>query len=240
MSYTAIDVDEHLFETAISDFFQQGGQGLNCTVPLKLLAFQRADHLSQRAQRCGAVNTLSLQHDGTIHGDNTDGVGLLRDLTSNLKIPISNAKLLILGAGCATRGILEQLLQERPQHIVIANRTIEKAQQLAKSFSDLGDVTGCGYDALNGQSFDLILNATAASLHNQLPPLPDTALKPDGSCYDLAYGSQPTPFVKWGQQHNAAISTDGLGMLVEQAAEAFLIWRGVRPETQSVMDNISR
>jgi shikimate dehydrogenase len=239
MSYTAVDVSEDQFETAINDFYQQGGLGLNCTVPLKLLAFQRADLLSQRAQRCGAVNTLSFKGDGTILGDNTDGVGLLRDITHNQNVPIRDTKLLILGAGGATRGILEPLLQEDPQQIVIANRTVEKALSLAELFNDLGNVIGCGYDALDGQSFDLIINATAASLHNQLPPLPDTALKPNGNCYDLAYGAQPTPFVKWGQQHGATISVDGLGMLIEQAAEAFLIWRGVRPNTQSMIQDDS-
>jgi shikimate dehydrogenase len=185
------------------------------------------------------VNTLSFKKDGSIHGDNTDGMGLLRDITHNLNIPVRDSKLLILGAGGATRGILEPLLQEDPQQIVIANRTVEKALLLAESFNDLGNVTGCGYDTLNGQTFDLILNATAASLHNQLPPLPDTALKPNGNCYDLAYGSQPTPFVKWGRQHGAKISTDGIGMLIEQAAEAFLIWRGVRPETESLISDDS-
>ncbi len=239
MTYAAMDVAEDQFENSISEFYQQGGLGLNCTVPLKLLAFQRADQLSQRAQRCGAVNTLSFKEDGTIHGDNTDGLGLLRDITHNLNIPIKKNKLLILGAGGATRGILEPLLQEDPQHIVIANRTVEKALLLAESFNDLGNVTGCGYDALDGLSFDLILNATAASLHNQLPPLPDTALKPNGNCYDLAYGTQPTPFVKWGKQHGAVISADGIGMLIEQAAEAFLIWRGVRPETESLISDDS-
>jgi shikimate dehydrogenase len=239
MTYTAVDVAEDQFDTAICDFHHQGGLGLNCTVPLKLLAFQCADKLSQRAQRCGAVNTLSFKKDGSIHGDNTDGMGLLRDITHNLNIPVRDSKLLILGAGGATRGILEPLLQENPQKIVIANRTVEKALSLAESFNDLGNVTGCGYDTLNGQTFDLILNATAASLHNQLPPLPDTALKPNGNCYDLAYGSQPTPFVKWGQQHGAVISVDGIGMLIEQAAEAFLIWRGVRPETESLISDDS-
>ncbi len=154
MTYAAVDVSEDQFETAINDFFQQGGKGLNCTVPLKLLAFQRADQLSQHAQRCGAVNTLSLQADGTIHGDNTDGLGLLRDLTDNLGIQIRDNNLLILGAGGATRGILQPLLQEQPQQIIIANRTLEKALTLAESFNDLGNVVGCGYDALNDQSFD--------------------------------------------------------------------------------------
>jgi shikimate dehydrogenase len=237
MTYTAIDVPPQTFDAAITDFYHQGGKGLNCTVPLKELAFECADELSQRALRCGAVNTLLFQPDGGLYGDNTDGVGLLRDLTHNLNIPIKNKNLLILGAGGATRGILEALLKEQPQQIVIVNRTVEKALKLAELFSDLGDVTGCGYNDLKSRTFDLILNATAASLHGQLPPLPETLLAPNAYCYDLAYATQPTPFVKWGREHGAAISTDGIGMLVEQAAEAFLIWRGVRPETQTLIQN---
>lgn len=237
MTYTAIDVPPQTFDAVITDFYHQGGKGLNCTVPLKQLAFECADELSQRAQRCGAVNTLVFQPDGGLYGDNTDGVGLLRDLTHNLNIPIKNKNLLILGAGGATRGILETLLKEQPQQIVIVNRTVEKALKLAELFSDLGDVTAYGYNDLKLRSFDLILNATAASLHGQLPPLPETLLAPNASCYDLAYATQPTPFVKWGREHGAAISTDGIGMLVEQAAEAFLIWRGVRPETQTLIQN---
>ncbi len=235
MLYTAIDVSKQNFQAAITDFYHQGGKGLNCTVPLKELAFECADELSQRALRCGAVNTLLFQSDGGIYADNTDGVGLLRDLTHNLKLSLCDKRLLILGAGGATRGILESLLQEKPKQIVIVNRTIEKAKALAELFADLGNVNGCGYNDLGNQSFDLILNATAASLHGELPPLADTLLNPNAACYDLAYGLEPTPFVTWGREHGAALSVDGIGMLVEQAAEAFLIWRGVRPETQALI-----
>ncbi|HFD12101.1 MAG TPA: shikimate dehydrogenase [Crenotrichaceae bacterium] len=237
MTYTAIDVPGQCFDQALTKFYQQGGKGLNCTVPLKELAFKRADHLSERARRCGAVNTLVFREDGQIDADNTDGIGLLRDLTHNLKIQINKQKLLILGAGGATRGILESLLTEQPEQIVIANRTVSKATKLAELFSDLGEVTGCGYDDLKAQRFDIVVNATAASLHGQLPPLPDTLLAEDACCYDLAYSVQPTPFVSWGNQYGAAVSTDGIGMLVEQAAEAFLIWRGIRPETMPLIND---
>lgn len=236
MTYTAIDVPAQNFQTAVTDFYDQGGKGLNCTVPLKELAFHYADEVSTRAQRCGAVNTLMFQDDGRLYGDNTDGIGLLRDLTDNLDIPLQNRSILILGAGGATRGILEMLLNKKPQHICIVNRTQSKAQNLVELFTDLGKVTACGYNELGHQSFDLIINATAASLHGDLPPLPDNLLTENGYCYDLAYALEPTPFVQWGRVHGARISVDGIGMLVEQAAEAFYIWRGIRPETQSLID----
>lgn len=235
MTYTAIDVPRQNFEAAVRAFYADSGRGLNCTVPLKELAFELADQSSQRARRCGAVNTLVFQADGSLYGDNTDGVGLLRDLTDNLAVQIHNKTMLILGAGGAARGILEALLREKPVQIVIANRTVEKALRLAELFSDLGDVKGCGYDGLQSQSFDIVINATAASLSGELPPLPETLLNAKACCYDLAYASQPTPFVQWGRDHGASISTDGIGMLVEQAAEAFYLWRGIRPETRSLI-----
>jgi shikimate dehydrogenase len=151
-----------------------------------------------------------------------------------LQVPIHNQRLLILGAGGATRGILEPLLQEQPAQLLIANRTAEKASALAQQFSHLGELSACGLDEISG-SFDLIINATAASLSNQLPPLPNAVLAQQGSCYDLAYAKQATPFVTWGIQQGATQSVDGIGMLVEQAAEAFFIWRGVRPQTEHVI-----
>lgn len=237
MTYTAIDVSPENFEAALTDFFAQGGKGLNCTVPLKELAFNRADELSQRALRCGAVNTLVLQPDGSLYGDNTDGIGLLRDLIVNLDITISTQRVLILGAGGATRGILEVILNEQPAQVVIANRTVEKAVRLAELFNDLGEIDGCGYDELTSRSFDLVINATAASLSGQLPPLPESLLEPGACCYDLAYAKHSTPFVTWAEEHGASVAVDGIGMLVEQAAEAFYIWRGVRPETVSLIQN---
>jgi len=235
LDYTSQDVPAELFTSAIAEFFKQGGKGLNCTVPLKELAWDRADTLSERAQFSKAVNTLVLQEDGTLLGDNTDGLGLVADLTVNHGISLNNKRILILGAGGASRGIIGPLMEKSPVGIVIANRTVEKAIALSHEFSQLGEIAGCAYEALKGFSFDLILNATSASLTGELPPLTDNLLAENGCCYDLAYGNQPTAFVKWGVAQGAIKSLDGLGMLVEQAAEAFFVWRGVRPETKEII-----
>ena len=235
MDYRAMDVPPESFEAALATFLAAGGKGLNCTVPLKELAFRKADALTDRAKRAGAVNTLAVQADGRLLGDNTDGSGLLRDLMVNLDLQIAGKSLLILGAGGAVRGILEPLLRECPQRLAIANRTAGKAKQLALEFEDLGRIESGGYEELAGQRFDLILNATAASLSGDVPPLPAGLLNPNGVCYDLAYGTEPTAFVRWGMGIQAARNVDGIGMLVEQAAEAFLLWRGVRPDTRPVI-----
>lgn len=235
LEYTSQDVPAELFASAIADFFKQGGKGLNCTVPLKELAWQRAEVLSERAQFSKAVNTLVLQEDGCLLGDNTDGIGLVADLTINHSISLFKKRILILGAGGASRGIIAPLMEKSPAHIVIANRTVEKAIVLSKEFSQLGEIVGCAYEDIENTEFDLILNATSASLTGELPPLTDNLLAENGCCYDLAYGNQPTAFVKWGIAHAAEKSLDGLGMLVEQAAEAFYIWRGVRPETKDII-----
>jgi len=231
LEYTAVEVPAELFQTAVAMFFAEGGKGLNCTVPLKELAWRYADRKTERAQLSKAVNTLALQPDGSLLGDNTDGIGLVTDLLANHAIALSGIRILILGAGGASRGIIAPILEQSPQTLVIANRTVDKAVKLAAEFHDKGPITGCGYDALENRQFDLILNATSASLSGQLPPLPDGLLAAGGNCYDLAYGNEPTAFVRWGLENHAAKSLDGLGMLVEQAAEAFFIWRGVRPQT---------
>jgi len=235
LAYKAQDVPAAEFVSASRAFFAVGGKGLNCTVPLKELAFDFADQLTERARRAKAVNTLKRQDDGSILGDNTDGVGLVTDLQQNHKIKLQGSRILILGAGGATRGILALLLACKPQQIVIANRTVSKAEQIALEFADLANVASCGYAELVNQQFDLILNATSASLSAELPPLPEQLLAQHGSCYDLAYANQPTAFVKWGQENHAVNSLDGLGMLVEQAAEAFWLWRDVRPQTAQVI-----
>jgi shikimate dehydrogenase len=236
LNYIALDVPAESFSDSINTFLAQGGKGLNCTVPLKELAWQRADNLTERARFSKAVNTLALQNDGSLLGDNTDGIGLVKDLIQNHKIPLSAIRILILGAGGASRGIIGPILEQSPECIWIANRTVSRAQQLAEEFALLGHhIQSCGFNELNGQRFDLILNATSASLTNELPPLPDNLLSENGCCYDLAYANKATTFVQWGQQQNAAKSLDGLGMLVEQAAEAFYIWRSVRPDTKPVI-----
>lgn len=239
MRYTAQDVTAAAFDQAVERFFGEGGKGLNCTVPLKELAWAIVDRKSPRAELCRAVNTLAVR-DGTLYGDNTDGIGLVRDLTVNQQMTLTGKSILILGAGGASRGILGPLLEQRPKRLMIANRTVARAVDLAESYRDMGAVAACSFADLEGQRFDLILNATAASLQGSLPPLPDGILAAAGCCYDLAYGSQPTAFVRWGLQQHAARSLDGLGMLVEQAAEAFLLWRGVRPETAPVIEYLRR
>jgi len=233
--YTAEDIPAESFDEGLSSFFSQGGKGLNCTVPLKELAWQRADTLSERAKFSKAVNTLVLQKDGSLFGDNTDGIGLVTDLTINHNISLENKRILILGAGGASRGIIGPIMQKSPTHIVIANRSVEKAITLSQEFSQLGKITGCSYDEIKNSEFDIILNATSASLTGDLPPLSSSLLATKGTCYDLAYSNDPTAFVKWGLENDAVKSLDGLGMLIEQAAEAFFIWRGVRPETKDII-----
>lgn len=236
LNYEAQKVSPEQFQAAATTFFAQGGKGLNCTVPLKGLAFVFADIKTERAQLSQAVNTLALQADGSILGDNTDGIGLVIDLTANHALSLIGSSILILGAGGASRGIIGPILEQSPNSLVIANRTVDKAVNLAQTFQAHGRVTACGFDDLPKQSFDLILNATSASLSDELPPLPEGLLAKNGVCYDLAYGNKPTAFVRWGREHHAAQSLDGLGMLVEQAAEAFFIWRGVRPKTRPIID----
>jgi shikimate dehydrogenase len=238
LGYTAVEVPAEQFQTAVATFFAEGGKGLNCTVPLKELAWSYADRKTERAELSKAVNTLALLADGSILGDNTDGIGLVTDLTANHGIALAGMRILILGAGGASRGIIAPILEQSPQSLVIANRTVDKAVKLAAEFHDKGKIpiTGSGFDDLKNRQFDLILNATSASLSGQLPPLPTGLLAAGGSCYDLAYGNEPTAFVRWGLENHAAKSLDGLGMLVEQAAEAFFIWRGIRPKTRSVIE----
>lgn len=238
LEYDAVEISADQFETEARNFFNRGGKGLNCTVPLKELAWQFADHKTDRAGLSKAVNTLALQTDGTILGDNTDGTGLIKDLTVNHDIKLAGKSILILGAGGASRGIIGPISDQTPRNIVIANRTVTKAVKLAEEFN-LPLLKGCGFKDLRGLSFDLIINATAASLNHELPPLPDNILTAHGHCYDLAYSNQPTAFVLWGYRNNAAKSLDGLGMLVEQAAEAFFVWRGIRPETIPVIQRLN-
>jgi shikimate dehydrogenase len=238
--YTAQDVTPDAFETSVREFFANGGKGLNCTVPLKELAWKIADLRSEDAERSKAINTLALCQDGTIYGDNTDGIGLIRDLTINFGCTLESRRVLLLGAGGASRGIIGPLLEQGPSCVIIANRTPEKAVRLAEEFCGLGPITGCGLSDLGTEAFDLVLNATSASLTGELPKLPSNILRTGACCYDLAYGVEPTPFVRWGLEMGADISVDGIGMLVEQAAEAFFIWRGIRPDTAPVIDLLNR
>lgn len=223
------------FAGAADTFFSAGGKGLNITVPFKLDAFAYARQLTPRARSAAAVNTLALQADGLVLGDNTDGAGLVGDMRHNLHWSLQGKRILVLGAGGAVRGVLAPLLAELPSTITIANRTVEKAAELATAFADLGSVDGCGFAELGGRIFDLVINGTSASLAGDLPPLPQDILASGCCCYDMMYGSKPTVFMAWASNQGAAHVADGLGMLVEQAAEAFYLWRGVRPETAPVI-----
>lgn len=235
LEYRAILVEPGHFAAAADAFRDAGGQGLNVTVPFKQDAWRYVDERGSHAERAGAVNTIVFREDGSAFGENTDGIGLVRDLSVNHGFEPAGKRILLLGAGGAARGVLPSLLAEKPEVLVIANRTPARAVELAVMFSDLGPISGCGFDELSGQSFDLIINATAAGLSDAVPPLPDGILNKGGWCYDMMYGDEPTVFVRWGQEHGAARALDGLGMLVEQAAESFYLWRGVRPQTAPVI-----
>ena len=238
IEYTAIQVDLGGFDQAVGNFFAHGGKGLNVTVPFKQEAWELAEDLSPEAKRAGAVNTLLMNSDGKLLGRNTDGIGLVRDLLQNHGASIVNKRVLLVGAGGAARGVLQPLLDEKPSTLVIVNRTPTRAHNLAEAFSEQGDVTGAGFDDLSDQTFDLIINATAASLQGEVPPLPTGVCADNCWCYDMMYSAEPTPFVLWGEKQGASKSVDGLGMLVEQAAESFYYWRDVRPETKPVIQLI--
>ena len=238
VNYRAILVQPGEFAMAVNAFRDAGGRGLNITVPFKPEAHAHVDRLNERARRAGAVNTIIFHADGSSVGDNTDGVGLIRDLIHNHGARLEGKRLLLLGAGGAARGVLPALLGQRPASLVVANRTPEKAQGLARDCADLGTVRGAGLAELAGQRFDLIVNATAAGLDDRMVTLPDELLAEGGWGYDLMYGDRPTAFVRWCRQQGAARSLDGLGMLVEQAAESFSLWRGVRPETLPVIQRL--
>lgn len=237
--YERILGDPDHFPEDVRRFLAAGGKGLNVTVPFKEQAWQLADELTPRARDAGAVNTLVLRPDGSLLGDNTDGVGLVRDLARNQGFDFAGKRILLLGAGGAARGVVRPLLEQKPALLVIANRTAQKARELAAELQDEGpEVRGLGLDELEGSRFDLIINATAAGLKGEVPGIPGDCLAPGGWIYDMMYGAEPTAFVRWGQAHGAERSLDGLGMLVEQAAESFRIWRGVLPATQAVIEEL--
>lgn len=235
MQYELLQVAPDKLDTAVSQFRRTGGKGLNITVPHKQAVLRFVDEMSERADTAGAVNTLAFRDQG-IFGDNTDGVGLLRDLTVNLGMELDGANILILGAGGATRGIVGPLLEARPRSLWIANRTLDKAEALAVQFADSGPVSACQFDRIPAsEHFNLVINATSAGLRGETPPYPAAAVSDRTFCYDLSYGLNPTPFSIWARERGASHSVMGWGMLVEQAAESFLLWRGVRPDTAPVL-----
>ncbi|MCL2635104.1 MAG: shikimate dehydrogenase [Betaproteobacteria bacterium] len=227
------------FAAAIAEFVAAGGRGANVTVPFKEEACRLCHRLSERAARAGAVNTLSFCA-GEIVGDNTDGVGLVQDIAGNLGFPLAGRRILLLGAGGAARGVIAPLLAGLPASLHIANRSADKARALAASFADIAPVTAGSFAELAGKSFDLVINATSASLAGESLPLPAGRFAAGALAYDMMYGKGETPFLQQARMQGAERRADGLGMLVEQAAEAFRIWRGRRPETAPVLAELRR
>lgn len=234
--YQAILVPPDGFGEALTGFQSRGGRGLNITVPFKQEACEAMDVLTRRAEQAGAVNTIWFADDGRKHGDTTDGSGLIRDLERHV-VEVAGSRVLILGAGGAVRGVLGELLERRPVEVLIANRTPARARELARIFAAEGRLRAAGFEELPALgAFDLVINAVPAGLTAELPDLPPGLLAEGGCCYDMVYGDTDTAFVAWGKRQGARLALDGLGMLVEQAAESFRIWRGVRPATQPVID----
>lgn len=227
------------FAGAIADFVAAGGRGANVTVPFKEEAFRLVNRLSERAERAGAVNTLVVTPDGLL-GDNTDGAGLVRDIVENIQYNLAGKRVLLLGAGGASRGVISPLMAAGVLSLTIANRTADKALALARSFGDLGDVKAFTYEALAKQHFDLVINATSASLSGERLPLPVSVFGATCLAYDMMYGKGETPFLAQAREQGAGRCADGLGMLVEQAAEAFFVWRRVRPSTAGVLADLRR
>ena len=227
------------FAESVKAFIDEGGRGANVTLPFKLEAYELADEVSERAHHARAANTLSFSGE-QISADNTDGIGLVRDIEINLDFDLKDKRVLLMGAGGAARGVLLPLLEASPARLIIANRTPERAIELAQSAKHQAaaahtDVSACGFGALSGQHFELVINATSSSLSDELPPLPDDLFATGALAYDMMYGKGLTSFLAYAEARNVERLADGLGMLVEQAAESFLIWRGVRPDTQPVM-----
>lgn len=238
MSYELLEAPRDKLEPAVRQFQRSGGRGLNITVPHKSDVVRLVDELSEEASIAGAVNTLVISKKQIV-GHNTDGTGLVRDLQNNWKFDVAGKRILIFGAGGATRGILGPLLDLHPENITIANRTLSKATALADHFQTLGDVKAMRFlDIKQGAKYDLIINATSAGLKGQAPPFPRYAVGASTACYDLSYGLSPTPFVIWAKKVDAARTRSGWGMLVEQAAESFLLWRGIRPDTAEVLKRL--
>lgn len=235
IQYELLQVAPEKLDTALRQFQRTGGKGLNITVPHKGEVAKLVDQMSERARTAGAVNTIAFRG-GEVYGDNTDGIGLLRDLSVNLGVHLESANILILGAGGATRGIIGPLLEMQPSGLRVANRTLGKAQALADHFQSQGPITACRFNVVPvTEPYDLIINATSAGLQGDTPPYPEAAISENTFCYDLSYGLSPTPFSVWAREHGAAKSVMGWGMLVEQAAESFNLWRGVRPNTAPVL-----
>lgn len=239
VAYRLFDVPPEHFRRDILQLFADGIRGLNVTLPHKQAAAELVNDLTPRAARAQAVNTIAFFEDTALLGDNTDGAGLTADLERNLNLELADLRVLVLGAGGAVRGVLGPLLERELGQLTIANRTADKALRLAAEFADMGRVSGCGFGELSGPAYDLVINATSAGLHGEMPLLPAGIVGATTQCYDMSYGRGDTPFTRWAKSHNAARASKGWGMLVEQAAESFLLWRGIRPNTRAVLDALA-
>lgn len=233
LEYRTIEAPLDRFADSVKSFCQNGGKGANVTVPFKEQAFELCAEVSLRAKKAGAVNTLVVDEDGQLFGDNTDGIGLVRDL-QNKQVPLENSRILLLGAGGAARGVILPLLAEKPAQLVLSNRTIEKADALVEIFKS-DSLTTTPMAQLGQHQFDVIINATSAGLSGHVPQLPVECLTAQTICYDMVYLKGITPFNQWAQDNGVKTTYDGLGMLVEQAAESFTIWRNAIPDTQAVL-----
>jgi len=237
MNYEKILVPVNGFSEAIHAFIEKNGKGANVTVPFKEQAMALADQLSSRAASAGAVNTLTFK-DGIIYGDNTDGEGLVTDLLAN-NVTLKQQNILLLGAGGAARGVLLPLLAQQPNRVVIANRTVSKAEKICQQFAD-PRLTASSYSGISNQPFDIIINATSASLAGELPPITSDIINNNVVCYDMMYGKEDTAFILWSKRHGAIKVFDGLGMLVGQAAESFNVWRSITPPVKPVIDQLRK
>ena len=238
IEYTRSLATEANFADEVRTFVQSGAHGFNITAPFKQLVLPLCEQLSPAATRANAVNTVKVNADQTLSGHNTDGSGLVTDIVDNNAVTIKNKSILIAGAGGATRGILLPLLEQLPSQVVIANRTLSKAEQLTQDFADCGPITSCDYNSLPHTEFDLVINATSSSLSNELPPLPSSCIASHTTAYDLSYGKE-TPFMLWAKSAGAEKILDGFGMLLEQAADAFFIWEEIRPKTRLIAPKLS-
>ena len=236
MTYGIIEAPVDGFTASVQAFFNGDAKGCNITAPFKEEAFQFAQSLTDRARLAGAVNTLKKTDDGLIIGDNTDGAGLVLDLKNN-HVDLTGARILLLGAGGAARGVCSSLLAESPAQLTIANRTFEKAEKLAVIFKELGNINASEFNDLSGP-FDLIINSTSAGLHGSLPNISAELITPETAIYDMTYNAQVTAFNAWAKENGARLTIDGLGMLVGQAAESFAIWRGVKPGAKQVLNEL--
>ena len=243
MKYEALLAPMDGFDASVREFIRQGGRGMNVTVPFKQEAFRLCHERTPRAEAAGAVNTLIIETPDYIRGDNTDGTGLITDLNVNQHFDVGGRHVLLLGAGGAARGVVLPLLHQRPASLTIANRSAARAAELCEAFAALANVVSlggirlnaCEFAQLAGGNFDLVINATSASLSNQAIALPAGVYAQDGLAYDMVYGKGRTPFMLHALSSGAGRAADGLGMLVEQAAESFFLWRGVRPDTTRLL-----